>query len=105
MIAAGSPHDIKLKGINSIGLKRHGIHDDAIRYLKEAFKTLFLSDLTFQEALTKVKQEMITIPEVKYLVDFIEASKQGVLGRTRENNVQETQHSRDRRGLSRELPL
>ncbi|MBI3019446.1 MAG: acyl-ACP--UDP-N-acetylglucosamine O-acyltransferase, partial [Deltaproteobacteria bacterium] len=58
MIAAGSPHDIKLKGVNSIGLKRYGINDETIRYLKEAFKTLFLSDLTFQAALSKVKQEM-----------------------------------------------
>ena len=106
MIAAGSPHDIKLKGINAIGLKRQGVGDEVIRALKEVFKTLFLSDITFQEALTKVKQGMtLDIPEVKYLVDFIEASKQGVLGRTRESNVQETQHSRYRRGVSRELPL
>ena len=104
-IAAGSPHDIKLKGINSIGLKRHGVGDETIRHLKEAFKTLFLSEVTFQEALAKVKREMMSVPEVKYLVHFIEASKQGILGRTRESYVQETQHSRDRRGISRELPL
>ncbi len=105
MIAAGSPHDIKLKGINAIGLKRSGVSDETIRYLKEAFKILFLSEWTFQEALSKVKQEMTAVAEVKYLIDFIESSKQGVLGRTRENNVQETQHSRDRHGVSRQLPL
>ncbi len=108
MLANGSLQGvglINLKGINSIGLKRHGVSNEVIQDLKGAFKILVMSDLTFQDGLAKIKQELIKTPEVKYLVEFIEGSKQGVLGRTRESHVEETQHSRDRRGISRELPL
>lgn len=105
LLVSGNARNVCLRGVNSIGLKRYGMREEILRALKEVFKILFVSDLTFQEGLLRVKEEFIEIPEVKYFVDFIESSKQGILSQTKERYVEETQHSRDRRGVSRELPL
>lgn len=91
-----------IKGINSIGLKRHGLTDDVIRVLKEVYKILYLSDLIFSEAIQKVKDGFIETPQVRELLEFIETSKQGIVGRE-STSVPETENSRNRRWVSREL--
>ena len=42
MIADGNPAAVR--GVNVIGLQRHGYEEAAIRPLKEAYKSLFMRD-------------------------------------------------------------
>ena len=105
MISAGAiRNDISVRGVNAIGLKRHGVDLEDIRALKEVYKLLYVSDLLFQEALTIVKRQWLHIPQVKQLVEFIESSTQGVVIRERKSQRQpEDQYCRDRSGISWEV--
>jgi UDP-N-acetylglucosamine acyltransferase len=68
----------KLYGLNLVGLKRKGFSDAAIATLKKAYKTIFRSGLTQEEAISKAVAEFPDSPEVRTLVDFIRCSKRGV---------------------------
>jgi len=68
----------KLYGLNSVGLKRRGFSDETINILKKAYKILFRDKLQLKEAIEKVKKELPQIPEIKHLIEFIEANKRGI---------------------------
>ena len=68
----------QLYGLNTIGLKRKGFSDEVINNLKKAYKIIFRSGLTQQEAFTKALHDFPDSKEVNYLVDFMSHSKRGV---------------------------
>jgi UDP-N-acetylglucosamine acyltransferase len=68
----------RLHGLNSIGLKRRGLPDDAIQALKRAYRLMFQSNLRAVEAIARVRAEIPAIPEVERFVSFIERSERGV---------------------------
>ena len=68
----------KLYGLNLVGLKRRGFSDAVIGTLKKAYKIIFRSGLTQDEALHKVVEEFPQSAEVRTLVDFIRSSKRGI---------------------------
>ena len=68
----------QLYGLNTIGLKRKGFSDEVINNLKKAYKTIFRSGLTQEEAFKKALQDFPESKEVNYLVDFMRHSKRGV---------------------------
>ncbi len=68
----------QLYGLNLVGLKRKGFSDETIDKLKKAYKIIFRSGLTQDEALKTVMQEIPDSKEVKYLVEFIQSSKRGI---------------------------
>ncbi len=67
-----------LYGLNLVGLKRKGFSDSVIATLKKAYKIIFRSGLTQDEALRKTLEEFPDSSEVRTLVDFIRSSKRGV---------------------------
>lgn len=80
MIADGNPAQIR--GINSVGLQRHGFDKDQIRDLKEAYKVIYRSDLTVNDAMVKLKGEYSDKgPDypVNELIAFVEASERGII--------------------------
>jgi UDP-N-acetylglucosamine acyltransferase len=68
----------KLYGLNIVGLKRKGFSDEVISDLKKAYKVIFRSGLTQDEAFKKAAEEFPHSKEVNYLVDFMRNSKRGV---------------------------
>jgi UDP-N-acetylglucosamine acyltransferase len=68
----------QLYGLNLVGLKRKGFTDQTIATLKKAYKTIFRSGLTQEEAIQKTLDEIHDCPEVNVLVDFIRTSKRGI---------------------------
>ena len=78
VIATSDKRDVKLRGLNLIGLKRRGFSDESIAHLKKAYKTLFMSKLKLSEAVAKIRSEILGCPEVDNLLAFIEASQRGV---------------------------
>jgi len=68
----------QLYGLNLVGLKRRGFSEEAIATLKKAYKTIFRSGLTMEEALRRVQDEFPLSREVGHLVEFIGSSKRGI---------------------------
>lgn len=78
MIVDGNP--ASTRGLNQVGLQRRGFSDDDISHLKSAYKKLFLKkDQNLATALSSLKAtHHADTPQVKRLIDFIEASQRGV---------------------------
>ena len=71
-------NDAKCYGANTIGLRRKGFSNEAIRHIQHAFHLLLTSRLNTSQALERIKNEMSGIPEIDYLVEFIETAERGV---------------------------
>ncbi len=66
-------------GLNLVGLKRHGCSEKTIKGLKKAYKVIFRSALTLENAIKDIQEDEISsIPEVFHLVQFIQGSKRGI---------------------------
>ena len=77
MTAAGSR--AKLYGLNTIGLKRFKFSEETLRALKKAYRIIFRSNLTLENALKQVSEdEMAALPEIQHLLQFIQKSKRGI---------------------------
>src|SRR5215218_947176 len=72
-ITDGNPS--RLRGVNSVGLRRGGFSDEARRALKDAYRMLFRSTMPIQDALRGVEQ--VDDEKVSNLVSFIDSSKRG----------------------------
>jgi UDP-N-acetylglucosamine acyltransferase len=70
--------EAKCYGANTIGLRRNGFSTDAIRAIQHAFHLLLSAKLNTTQALERIKAEQNGVPEVDYLVHFIETSRRGV---------------------------
>jgi len=66
-------------GIHVEGLKRRGFSSEVITELKRAYRTLYKSGLLLEEAKTKLAEQARTVPDVRPMVDFLEASKRGII--------------------------
>lgn len=74
--AVGNP--VRLYGLNSVGLQRSGFEPDVLRELKRAYRLLFRSDLNVSHALTRARDEVQDLPEVRHFLRFIEDSQRGI---------------------------
>ena len=82
MVADGNPAEIR--SINSIGLQRRGFSQEQIKSLKDAYKIIFLRNLTISDAVTQLKETAAQYPEsspIKELIDFILSSERGIIRR------------------------
>ena len=68
----------KIFGLNSEGLRRANLSDDAKQLLHKAFRILFQSGLSMSHAVEQVVQTVTPSSEVSHLLEFIQQSKRGV---------------------------
>ncbi len=68
----------RLYGLNLVGLKRRGFGDETINTLKRAYKIIFRSGLTQEEAFIRVKEDLASSKEAMHLVEFMGSSRRGV---------------------------
>ena len=66
-------------GINVEGLKRRGFSPEVLMTLKRAYRTLYKSGLTLDEARTKLEEEAKDHPEIQPILDFLAVSKRGII--------------------------
>ena len=66
-------------GINKVGLKRRGFSDESVRAIQNAYKILVRSHKPREELLKDVQPLADQFEEVKLFVDFITASKRGIV--------------------------
>ncbi len=74
----------RLIGVNTVGLERRRFSAETIAALRRAMRTIFYSTMLRPEALAQVIERDGKIPEVRRLVDFIKASRRGVVSRSSE---------------------
>ena len=77
MIADGNPAEVR--GINQVGLERRGFTPDDIRSLREAYRLLCRANLNVKQACEKIREELPPHDHLTHLLDFIEASKRGIV--------------------------
>ena len=74
----------RVRGLNAVGLTRHGFGPDRIRALKEAYRKLYRSGALREEALTQLEQDHGEQADVRILIDFLKATGRGKHGRAGE---------------------
>ena len=77
VIISGAPAGTH--GLNAEGLKRHGFSADTIKALRRAYKTVFRSGLTKEQAIEALEPMCADTPEVGVLVSFLKKSERGIV--------------------------
>ena len=81
-VLAGS-EPLSYKGLNVVGLRRRNFSPEKIRNLENAYRLIYYSNLNVSQAIEKIKGEIELTTEVQHIIDFIEKSKRGIIGRKR----------------------
>jgi UDP-N-acetylglucosamine acyltransferase len=74
-ITDGNP--ARVRGVNSVGLRRAGFSEEARRALKDAYRMLLRSSTPVEEALQALAQ--VNDENVAHLVSFVRGSKRGFI--------------------------
>lgn len=82
MMVDGNP--AKVRCVNVVGLRRHGISAEAITGLHEAHKLIYRAKMSSAQAAKVLESHGHLCAEVRNLLDFIEAQHLGRQGRARE---------------------
>jgi UDP-N-acetylglucosamine acyltransferase len=75
--AAGNP--LRVVGLNTVGLERHGFEPRIRKALKDAFRALYRSKLNVSQAVQKIDEQHASVPEVEHLIEFIRSSHRGIV--------------------------
>ena len=80
IIVSGIRKQMRVSGINKIGLRRHGFDKETLKKLDKAYKIIFMSpNLLLKDALEQATSEIADCEPVTQLIDFFHNSKQGVI--------------------------
>lgn len=74
-----SGYDAAPHGINAEGLKRRGFSPERIAAIKRAYKTLYRSSLTLEEAKGALMLQKNEAPDLEVLLDFLNTSTRGII--------------------------
>lgn len=77
VMAAGN--SAQPRSINAEGLKRRGFSAEAIQAIKRAYKTLYRSGLTLDEARKQIAAEAEATAELRILSDFLSVTGRGIV--------------------------
>ncbi len=66
-------------GMNKIGLERRGFDRERLRALHHAFRVLLASKMNTAQAVERLRGEGTQTEDVKYLLEFVEGSKRGIV--------------------------
>ncbi len=77
MIADGNPAVVR--GLNKVGLERHGFGPETLKALREAYRILYRSELNQQQALERLEAEPSGDRAVQQLLAFVKSSQRGVI--------------------------
>lgn len=77
-IGAGIPY--KFGGLNIVGLKRYGFPLKTRQELSKAYKLLYRSQLTLEEALERIENACEPLPEILHWINFCRQTKRGLQG-------------------------
>ncbi len=76
MLVSGDPAETIT--INKVGLERNGVSEAAQSAIRQAFKIIFREGLGLTNALTKLEQEVPSLPEIQHLLQFCRSTERGI---------------------------
>lgn len=76
MMADGNP--LLIRGVNKVGLERHGFSSEEIRSAREVFKILYRRELSTRQAVETIEQELESNGLVEQIKGFITSSERGI---------------------------
>ncbi len=76
MIVDGNP--ALARGVNKVGLERHGFSTEIVAALTEAFRVLYRAELNASQACERLEREFDSA-EVAQLIAFVRSSKRGIV--------------------------
>lgn len=74
-----SGHPAEVHGINSVGLERNNFSPDTIARIKKAYKIIFRTSNTKNEALVKLKELSESCNEILEISNFLQRSSRGII--------------------------
>ena len=77
LIADGNPAEVR--GINKVGLERHGFSAEDVRAVKECYRILYRKKLNVAQALDQIRAEIAASPVVEAFVQFVSSSPRGII--------------------------
>jgi len=77
VMAAGN--SAQARSINAEGLKRRGFSAEAIQAIKRAYKTLYRSGLSLDEARKQIASEAEAMMELRILAEFLSVAGRGIV--------------------------
>ena len=69
-------HPATYYGLNIVGLRRRGFERETINTIHEAYRIIYQGGMGLAEALDTIREELPMTPEITYILDFIEDTKQ-----------------------------
>lgn len=74
----GQGDTCQLRGVNALGLERHGFSKEQIMSVRKAYRHFFSSIGGMQEKIDSLPSELADEPKIQTLIDFIEGSSRGI---------------------------
>ncbi len=74
----GAKFPLSYCGINSVGLSRRGFSQETINLIKEYYKIVFQSGLTYSNAFEELKK-LPSTPELQEIINFISKAERGLM--------------------------
>ncbi|CUH94534.1 Acyl-[acyl-carrier-protein]-UDP-N-acetylglucosamine O-acyltransferase [Propionispora sp. 2/2-37] len=71
-------HPAKVSGLNNVGMSRAGIGLLARRNLKKAYKLLYRSGLSLDQAIAVMEQELESCEEIEHFMRFLRNAERGI---------------------------
>lgn len=75
----GGKEPIAYCGLNIVGLRRRQFSRDVIENIHDAYRLIYNSNLTVQEAIEQIQYGIPVGKEIQYIIDFISASQRGII--------------------------
>lgn len=76
IIAGKDP--VRYAGINLVGLRRRGFSNELIQHIHDAYRLLYSKGI-IAEGIQEIKNNLQITPEIQYIIDFVSASKRGII--------------------------
>ena len=77
VLVAGQP--ASPRGLNSEGLKRQGVDGETLELLRKAYKAVYRSGFTAEEAIEQLNRLGAQSPEIQAIAEFISSSTRGIV--------------------------
>jgi UDP-N-acetylglucosamine acyltransferase len=66
-------------GVNSVGLRRRGFHDDEIREIEDIYRILFVQHNNISKGITAIENTLESSKFRSQIVDFVSGSERGII--------------------------
>ena len=79
VLIAGYYDNVKVYGLNIIGLKRHGFDEETLKTLDQALDIIYRKNLTVQQAIVELEKLVAKCQRVQLFIDALKNSRRGII--------------------------